>query len=132
MINLRQKKKENAEVFTSAMNDIMFFLMLFFIIASTLLNPSIINVALPKASSTETLHKKEMDLTITKDGHYYINNKETTFENLETAISAEMKSGDELVIKLRLDKDGTVQQLVDVLAVGNKLKAKMVIATDKN
>ena len=132
MINLRQKKKENAEVFTSAMNDIMFFLMLFFIIASTLLNPSIINVALPKASSTETLHKKEMDLTITKDGHYYINNKETTFENLETAISAEMKSGDELVIKLRLDKDGTVQQLVDVLAVGTKLKAKMVIATDKN
>jgi len=132
MINLRQKKKENAEVFTSAMNDIMFFLMLFFIIASTLLNPSIINVALPKASSTETLHKKEMDLTITKDGHYYINNKETTFENLELAISAEMKSGDELVIKLRLDKDGTVQQLVDVLAVGNKLKAKMVIATDKN
>ncbi len=132
MMNLRAKKKENAEVFTSAMNDIMFFLMLFFIIASTLLNPSIINVALPKASSTETLHKKEMDLTITKDAHYYINNKETSFENLESAISAEMHGGEELVIKLRLDKDGTIQQLVDVLALGNKLHAKMVIATDKN
>lgn len=132
MMNLRAKKKDNAEVFTSAMNDIMFFLMLFFIIASTLLNPSIIKVALPKSDGAEALHKKEMELTITKDAHYYINNKETSFENLEATIVSEMQGGQELVIKLRLDKDGTIQQLVDVLALGNKLKAKMVIATDKN
>ncbi len=131
-MNLRAKKKENAEVFTSAMNDIMFFLMLFFIIASTLLNPSIINVALPKATDHEVLHKKEMDLTITKDAHYFINNKETSFDNLETSITGEMKTGEELVIKLRLDKDCNIQQLVDILALGKKLNAKMVIATDKN
>ncbi len=48
MINLRKKKDFTAEVFTSSMNDIMFFLMLFFIIISTLLNPSMIQSLVAK------------------------------------------------------------------------------------
>jgi biopolymer transport protein ExbD len=76
MINLRKKKDFTAEVFTSSMNDIMFFLMLFFIIISTLLNPSMIRVALPNSRNSQTLQKKEINLTMTKEKVYYVNNNQ--------------------------------------------------------
>ena len=80
MIDLRKKKDFTAEVFTSAMNDIMFFLMLFFIITSTLLNPSMIKVSLPKSQSSQTLQKKEINLTMTKEKIYFVNNTQVSYD----------------------------------------------------
>ena len=56
-MNLRSQNKVKAEIFTSAMNDIMFFLMLFFIIVSTLLGPYVVKLNLPKAENTQSIHK---------------------------------------------------------------------------
>ena len=74
-MNLRQKNKAGAEIFTSAMNDIMFFLMLFFIIVSTLLNPNVIKLNLPSAKNTQSIHKKEILLSVDKNLNYFVNNK---------------------------------------------------------
>ena len=90
MINLRKKKDIGAEVFTSAMNDIMFFLMLFFIIISTLLNPSMIKVSLPNSQSSQNLHKKEINLTVTKEMSYFVNNTQVTYEGLEAELQKEL------------------------------------------
>jgi len=49
-MKIGRRRREEAEVESSAMNDIMFFLMLFFLIASTLANPNVINITLPKAN----------------------------------------------------------------------------------
>jgi hypothetical protein len=59
-MNLRSQNKVKAEIFTSAMNDIMFFLMLFFIIVSTLLSPNVVKLNLPKAENTQSIHKKKI------------------------------------------------------------------------
>ena len=85
-MNLRQKNKAGAEIFTSAMNDIMFFLMLFFIIVSTLLNPNVIKLSLPSAKNTQSLHKKEILLSVNKDMQYFVNNQQVPFEQLESVI----------------------------------------------
>jgi len=74
-MNLRQKNKVGAEIFTSAMNDIMFFLMLFFIIVSTLLNPNVIKLNLPSAKNTQSIHKKEILLSVNKDLQYFVNSQ---------------------------------------------------------
>ena len=131
MINLRKKKEMGAEVFTSAKNDIMFFLMLFFIIISTLLNPSMIKVSLPNSQSSQNLHKKEINLSVNKDMSYFVNNKQVGFESLETELQAEIKLHPEAIVMLRFDKELTIQDLVNVLALGNKLNVKMVLATSK-
>ncbi len=131
MINLRKKKEIGAEVFTSAMNDIMFFLMLFFIIISTLLNPSMIKVSLPNSKSSQNLHKKEINLSVNKDMSYFVNNKQVGFESLETELQAEINLHPEAIVMLRFDKELTIQDLVNVLALGNKLNVKMVLATAK-
>jgi biopolymer transport protein ExbD len=131
MIDLRKKKDFTAEVFTSAMNDIMFFLMLFFIIISTLLNPSMIKVSLPNSRSSQTLQKKEINLTMTLDKNYYVNNTKVPFDQLESELKKELAHSPDAFIMLRFDSSLPIQDLVNVLSVGNRLTSKMIIATAK-
>ena len=132
MINLRKKKDFTAEVFTSSMNDIMFFLMLFFIIISTLLNPSMIRVALPNSRNSQTLQKKEINLTMTKEKVYYVNNTQVPFDALEAQLKKELTHSPDAFIMLRFDSSLPIQDLVNVLSVGNRLNSKMIIATAKS
>jgi biopolymer transport protein ExbD len=131
MIDLRKKKDFTAEVFTSSMNDIMFFLMLFFIITSTLLNPSMIKVSLPSSRSSQTLQKKEINLTMTKEKIYFVNNTKVSFEALESQLKKEITNSPDAFIMLRFDNTLPIQDLVNVLSLGNKLNSKMIIATAK-
>ena len=131
MIELRKKKDFTAEVFTSSMNDIMFFLMLFFIIISQLLNPSMIRVSLPSSRSSQTIQKKEINLTMTKAKIYWVNNTQVPFESLESQLKKELSNSPDAYIMLRFDNTLPIQDLVDVLSLGNRLNSKMIIATAK-
>jgi biopolymer transport protein ExbD len=131
MIDLRKKKDFTVEVFTSSMNDIMFFLMLFFIITSTLLNPSMIKVSLPNSRSSQTLQKKEINLTMTKEKIYFVNNTQVSFDALEAQLKKELTRSPEAFIMLRFDNTLPIQDLVNVLSIGNRLNSKMIIATAK-
>jgi|WetSurMetagenome_2_1015567.scaffolds.fasta_scaffold1009216_1 biopolymer transport protein ExbD len=128
-MNLRRKSKITAEVATSSMNDIMFFLMLFFLIMSTLLNPNVIKLTLPSSKHNQTLRQKEVSISITKDLQYYIDNQSVPFEQIETYLAVELQKSKDLTVILRCDSGIPVQELVNVLEIGNKLKVKMVLAT---
>jgi biopolymer transport protein ExbD len=128
-MNLRGKNKFRAEVSTSSLSDIMFFLMLFFLIASTMVSPSVIKLTLPKAQHNQTVRKTEISVSVTKDLKYYINNKEVPFSNLETELAAAVKKVAEPTIVIRCDNSIPVQDLVNVMQIGNKLKIKMILAT---
>lgn len=130
-MNLQSKNKPSAEIFTSAMNDIMFFLMLFFIIISTLLSPNVIKLSLPSAKNSQSLHKKEILLSVNKDLQYFINNKQVPFDNLESVLAVEAAKDKEAFVVLRCDNTLAIQQLVNVLEIGNKLNVKMILATRK-
>ena len=132
MIELRKKKDFTAEVFTSSMNDIMFFLMLFFIIISTLLNPSIIKVSLPNSQNSQSIQKKEINLTMTREKIYFVNSTQVTYDALEMKLLNELKNSPDAFIMLRFDNTLPIQDLVNVLSLGNKLNAKMIIATAKS
>ena len=131
MIELRKKKDFTAEVFTSSMNDIMFFLMLFFIIISTLLNPSMIKVSLPNSRSSQSIQKKEINLTMTKEKIYFVNNTQVPFTALEMQLKKELSHNPDAFIMLRFDNTLPIQDLVDILSLGNRLNSKMIIATAK-
>jgi len=118
-----------AEVSTSSFSDIMFFLMLFFLIASTLISPSVVKLTLPNAKYHQTIRKTEIALSITKDLQYYINKKEVPFEQIENELIAASTGKDEPVVVFRVDNSIPVQNLVNVLQIGNKLNIKMILAT---
>jgi biopolymer transport protein ExbD len=128
-MKLRKKNKISIEVATSSMNDIMFFLMLFFLIMSTLLNPNVIKLSLPSSKHPSELRQKEVSLSITKEKNYFINNRQIQYDQIETELVQELKGVENATVILRFDNSLTVQDLVSVLEIGNKLKIKMILAT---
>ena len=109
-MNLRTKNKVGAEIFTSAMNDIMFFLMLFFIIVSTLLNPNVIKLNLPGAKDTQSIHRKEILLSVNKDLQYFVNNKQVQFDQIQSIIAKEAGLDKDAFVVLRCDNSLPIQQ----------------------
>jgi biopolymer transport protein ExbD len=128
-MNLRQKNKLHVEVSTHSLNDIMFFLLLFFLIVSTLVSPNVIKLILPNANSSKAVSKKTITLSVNSNKQYFIDNKEIAFDQLEPTLKTLMAKIDEPTIILKVDKSLTVQDLVNVLEIGNRLKIKMVLAT---
>jgi len=106
--------------------------MLFFIITSTLLNPSMIKVSLPSSKSSQTLQKKEINLTMTKEKIYFVNNTQVTFDALESQLKTELSHSPDAFIMLRFDNTLPIQDLVNVLSIGNRINSKMIIATAKS
>lgn len=128
-MDLRKRRVHNAEVSTSSLNDIMFFLLLFFLIISTLVNPSVIKLMLPNSKQSQTMNKQQITVSVDKDRRFYINNIQISFDELELAIKTEVDRTKEPTIVLRFDNSLSVQDLVDVLQIGDRLKVKMILAT---
>jgi biopolymer transport protein ExbD len=130
-MNIRRNKHFKPEVSTSSLNDIMFFLLLFFLIVSTLANPNVIKVLLPNSKASQNINKQQVSLTVTDDKRYFINQKEVTFDQLEQSLKNEISGIENPTIVLRFSKTLNVQDLVDVLELGVRLNLKMVMATEK-
>src|SRR3954466_13131442 len=130
-MNLRKRHKgASAEVHTSAMNDIMFFLLLFFLIASTVTNPNVIKLMLPKSSSGQSVSKKTITVSVTKDLKYYVDKKEVPVTALQPTLAAYKPLATELTIVLYVDATVAIQDVVQVMDVAQKLNIKLVLATE--
>lgn len=132
-MNIRNTKREEFAVFSNSFSDIMFFLMLFFLIASTMITPGIIKLALPQADHTQSMDKppKEVAISITKDLKYYLNNTQVKFSDIEPQLIKMKQDASELYVIVRSDNTIEVQSLVDVLQIGNKAGVKMVLAATR-
>lgn len=137
-MKIQRRKTRTAEVYIASLNDIMFFLLLFFLIISTMVTPAAIRVLLPNASTSEqVVTKKNISLVITKDLRYYINDNEVEKDNIESLLDLTLKREKEnnpkaeINVLLQADKSLSLQNVVDVINIGNKLKVKMVLLTRK-
>lgn len=137
-MKIERRKTRTAEVYTASLNDIMFFLLLFFLIISTMVTPAAIRVLLPNAATSEqVVIKKNINLVVTKDLRYYVNDREIQKEEVEPVLAsvlAEEKKKNENVevnILLQADKSLSLQDVVDMIDIGNKLQVRMVLFTQK-
>lgn len=132
-MNFRSSRKQEFEIFSNSFSDIMFFLMLFFLIVSTMITPGAIKLALPQADKTPSMNKQteKIAISITKDLKYYINDKQIQFSQLETELLKIKKENKEAFAIVRCDNTIEVQSMVDVLQLGNKTGVKMVLATTR-
>lgn len=130
-MKLRRESRMKSEVSTHSLNDIMFFLMLFFLIVSTMVVNSAIKINLPKSKAGKAISKQNIILAIDSNLAYYVNDKPFKFEELKTELS-KLTQGDtaqEHTIVLRASKNIKVQDLIDVMSLGSEMKMKMVLAT---
>ena len=128
-MSIKRKRRFHAEVATSSLSDIMFFLLLFFLIISTLANPNVIKMTLPKARANEKTNKQFISLSVTEDKKFYIDKEPVTFEALESTLMSKMNGEKDQTVVVRIPFNLQVQDLVDVLQIGVRNNLKFVIAT---
>ena len=126
---IKRRKRLHAEVATSALSDIMFFLLLFFLIISTLANPNVIKIPLPEGKNNEKTNKQHVTVTVTREKKYFIDKQEVGFNEIEPKLLAETAKLHDNTVILRIPFDSQVQELVDLLQIGMKNELKMIIAT---
>lgn len=126
-----RKKHRDAEVSTDSLNDIMFFLLLFFLILSTMVSPNAIKVNLPNSQARETIenNKKPIHLAVTKERKYFLNSVEMPFANIEGELSKLAGQQTEPTVLMHLDKELSIQDEIDIMTICYKLKCKTVLAT---
>ena len=138
-MKIERRKTGIAEVYTASLNDIMFFLLLFFLIISTMVTPMALKVLLPHSSTAEQVAvKKNIMLVVTGDRQYYIDYQKVGFGEIESRLSAILKNNTtpdgkavEYVVLLQADKSLNVQDVIDLVDIGNKLHVKTLLFVDK-
>lgn len=126
---IKRNKRFHVEVATSSLSDIMFFLLLFFLIISTLANPNVIRMTLPKSKTNEKTNKQLITLSVTEEKRYFIDKEEVLLDQLEPRLLELMDPEKQQTVIIRIPATMQVQDLVDVLQIGVKNKLKFVIAT---
>lgn len=124
-----RKSRLHSEVRVDSLSDIMFFLMLFFLIVSTMVSPSVIKLVLPKAQAGQSLSKQNITISVDAEQNYFINNAPISSDAVETQLAGLIKDIDDATVVIRADNTLPVQVVVDLISIGNRLKVKMVLAT---
>src|SRR5690606_18838247 len=131
-MNIRNRRsKHTAEVHTSALNDIMFFLMLLFLLASAVANPQVVKLLLPRSSAGEqSVARKTVTVSVTSDLTYYLDKQPIPLDNLMPTLQTQINPGEELTIMLYADSSVPIQNVVAVMDIANQLKVRVFLATD--
>lgn len=130
-MNIRGRNKVSPEFNMSSMTDIVFLLLIFFMIASTLVSTSAIDILLPKASG-KTENKKSVAVSIKKDLTYYINEKRVGESVLESELIAALSSEEKPTVVLRAERSVPVENVVKVMDIANRNKFKVILAVKPN
>lgn len=130
-MRFQRRSRLHSEVSTSSLNDIMFMLLLFFLIISTMVNPSVIKLMLPKADGEATMSKKMITVTVDANRSIAVDDAPVSMDMLESTLQSKLKDALDPTVILKVDASLNVQDFVDILDVGAKLKAKMVLAVQK-
>ena len=126
-MRLRGRNKVNPNFNMSSMTDIVFLLLIFFMIASTLVSAEAIDLLLPKSSS-KTTQTKSISVSVDKDVNYYIDMQQVEKDNLETELLAKLGTQEEPVITIRSDQDVEMKHVVFIMDIANKNKIKSTLA----
>ncbi|HLX93715.1 MAG TPA: biopolymer transporter ExbD [Puia sp.] len=131
-MNLRKRHKDEGEVHTGPLNDILFILLLFFLIVSTLANPNVIRLSQPKSKS-DTKSKQTVVVSIDANKQFYVGTTKVALADLRSRLQPFLaKEPDQPSIVINADKSVPVEDVVAVMRVARDLGAKSVLAVDKN
>jgi biopolymer transport protein ExbD len=131
-MDLRNRKfKRHVEMNSGALNDILFILLLFFLIVSTLANPNVIKLTLPKAKSN-TKSKQTVVVSINEKREFFVGTNKVPFDNLKETLIPALTKDKELVdptIVINAEKSVPVEDIVRIMELAREIGAKVVLAT---
>lgn len=130
-MNLKNRSKVSAEFNMSSMTDMVFLLLIFFMLTSTLVTTNALEVQLPKSDATN-VKKANVSITIDDSETIYIGDKLIERNNLEGELLAAVGGDKETVLILRADQSVPTGTTVEVLDVAYRNELKVILATKPN
>ena len=130
-MNIRGRNKISPEFNMSSMTDIVFLLLIFFMIASTLVTTNAIDILLPTASG-KTENKKSVAVSIKKDLSFFIDQSKVEVQNLEAELLQLLQNESAPTLVLRAEKSVPVDYVVKVMDSANRNKFKIILAVNPN
>jgi biopolymer transport protein ExbD len=126
-MNFSSKNKIDPSFSMASMTDLIFLLLIFFMLTSSFVTPSGLPVSLP-TSKPATIEVQKISVTLTKDLQYFVNDKKVTKATLEGELKSRL-GGPGGAVVLNIDKDVTTENLVYVVSIAAALEAKVILAT---
>lgn len=112
----------------SSMTDIVFLLLIFFMVTSTLINPNALKLLLPK-STNQTSNQPNATVSIDRNLVFYFNQKVTPFSQLESKIVETLKDSDDPCVSIEAEKSVPIEQVVRVMNIAKTYGYKAILAT---
>ena len=127
-MNLRGRNKVNPNFNMSSMTDIVFLLLIFFMLTSTLVSPNALKLLLPN-SKAKTLEKQTISISIDKEINFYVNKAIVKEAFLENEIKKVVANTEDPAIILHADKSVDIEHVVKIMDIAYRNKFKIVLAT---
>ncbi|KAF2516919.1 biopolymer transporter ExbD [Flavobacterium salilacus subsp. salilacus] len=128
-MQFRSRNRVTPEFNMSSMTDIVFLLLIFFMITSTMVTTSALDLNLPKAKG-RTENNQNVSVNITKDLEYYIDTKPVAKENLEATLKSMLEGTEGKAIVLRAEQGVPIENAVAVMDIAYRNQYKIVLAVD--
>ncbi len=125
---IKHGSKVNQNSSNSAMTDLMFLLLMFMLMATTLINPNALKLTLPK-SSNQLKDKPYTTVSISRDLQYYVDNEPIPFGRLESMLQSRMQDKEDPTVSLHCDEGVPIGEVVKVMNIANNNKYRLILAT---
>jgi biopolymer transport protein ExbD len=125
---LSSRNKVNVAFSMSGMTDIVFLLLIFFMLTSTLINQNALKLLLPK-SSNQTQASPHVQVSIDQNINYYFNERKVAFNELEALLQNELKFRVDPTVSIHADKSVDIEYVVGIMNIAKKHKYKVILAT---
>jgi len=126
-MNLRSRNKVSADFSMSSMTDIVFLLLIFFMLTSPAITPEALDLILPKAKG-KTTNASSLSVSITKDLQVYIDNDRVSQSALESTLISKLTGVEDPTIILRAEEGVPIEKAVNVMDIANRNRYKIVLA----
>jgi len=130
-MNLRGRNKVSAEFSMSSMTDIVFLLLVFFMLTSPTITPEALDLILPKAKG-KTSNVQKASVSITKDGAYYVNKERVSEQSIESKLKKILAGQEKPTLILRAEEGVPIEDAVFVMDIANRNSYKVVLAVRPN
>lgn len=128
-MRFRKKHKQDTEVFTDSLNDILFILLMFFLITTTMANPNVIKVNNPKGTK-DTKAKQNIVVSIDKDQNFFIGQRMVDKNNIDSFLTAEIRRMRAIVdtptVVINADTSSFYGEVFRIMRIAKRDTAKVV------
>jgi len=128
-MGIRTRNKVSTNFSMSSMTDLVFLLLIFFILLSTLVSQNALNLHLPQ--STKTKHQKSnVVVSVNENIEYFVNQQKVAFDEIESRVIALLQNKDKKAFLLEMDKTVPVDEMVKIMTIAKKHDIKVALATE--